>query len=239
MKTRSLTLLLLAGATLAFAAQDSWTLARKAEVGDTYTYSQKVVLKAEDGEVEITSKLSEKITKVDKDGITSRVTEKMLKFKGGGEEIDLTDQPDTETITESVVDHQGVGLSSKSVADGKEEDADEDQNRAGNLTSFIFPEKPVQKGLSWTHEYESSKKRGTPSARMTFEAVGAESYNDKDCVKVKFVGKELEGDKPISIEGNLLVRLSDGMVVRFEAEVKNYPLEGEPIDVSVLIQMEK
>jgi len=240
MKSRTIIGALVLSVTLAFAAQEAHTLARKAKVGQEFRSTQQVTIK-EEAEITITSSLTEKITQVDADGsTTSRVTDKTLKIRNGSEdEIDLSGEKGSESVSEATVNALGITTSYKEVDGGSEEENPEHM-RVSNVSGLIFPDKAVKKGDTWSHEFDAIKKGNVPASRISFEVVGDEVWDGKACLKLKYSAKETEGDKPLEASGIMIVRLEDGLTVKYDAEVKNFPVDDEThVDAHVVVQLEK
>lgn len=220
----SLGVLVLTVATVALAAQSTYSLKRAAKEGDVLKYSLKSELKFDDYGVSMTGIVTEKVTKVQKDGtytIESKVSD--MKALNDGQEVKQPDEIQTITLKAT-----GEPTTPESPAVGG--------TRA--LTALIVPAKPVRIGDSWEADFKGDEASGNPPAKGTYKAEAKEKIGEFECVRVKYSikqrpNKEANQEAAGTSNCTAWIDIKDGSIVKMEGSFKSEAEdEGEKFTMS-------
>lgn len=213
------------------AALDAFKLVRKPKLNESYTYKQTLTLEDTEGKMDIIGEITEKITKLNENGsYLAEVTDKTEKIKVEGEELEIGE--------ESVHTATTLATGELELVEADDDPSEDGTYRFSNLTSLIYPKEEVNVGATWTHAFKEDSKKGTKDAEVTYKVESEEKLMGFDAVKVSLVGKEKAGSKPFSTAGTVWVRKSDGLMLKFEVEMKNLPIDDEEVIDAAKVVME-
>jgi len=200
-------------------AQDALTLVWKPSVGMVNKYK-----------VEVTSTMDMGDGQPHKVVVNFNITEKVLKIRDDGNiELEAT-QGDMAIIVDG--QELGAGMPSQTsitvvkpngeTVERKVENAPGmDNPRLEESFTFIYPDKPVRTGDTWTRKVKADSKRGTVDAETTYKYEGIETVNDQQLWKVSYQFKETGGDMPFTVSGIVWLSPKDGTLVKGEYTMKN------------------
>lgn len=135
----------------------------------------------------------------------------------GGEDLSMMmgDMRITETVR---FDRTGRVIERKSDAPAEMGD---DNDRQMESVLFIYPNREVKVGDTWSREVTADAKRGVRNARATYKFEGFETVAGKRAWKITFTYAENEGNNPISSTGTVWLDPEDGEMLRGEFTMKN------------------
>lgn len=154
------------------------------------------------------------IRKVEPNGdYTLATAMKGLKAVFGGDEQSVPDEE------EEVQKYNSKG---ELISEKKDkEDADPSSDMIGELFSRACdvesPEKPVNVGDTWTHDFPEDKKLNLPKAKGTYKLLS----DTEGKLKISIVYEELSGPEPTSTKGVATLQKEDALPISVESDVKN------------------
>jgi hypothetical protein len=95
-----------------------------------------------------------------------------------------------------------------------------DAIRLNDATILIYPEKPVKPGDQWTRERSGD---GAPQRKTVFTFTGVEGSGASAAHVVKSKHTESGGARPMTAECTFWISVSDGCLVKFEANATDAP----------------
>ena len=217
---------------IAFAAQQTYSLARTTKVGEETEYKFSATLDFTEFKIDVSGKTREKITKVTEDGTVSYDTTQfglVVKTPDGEQVID------EETTTKMT-----IGADRVVTKYGDEGDEDASSVRLSLLGTVKRPDKPIEIGSKWSAEMKNANKETYP-VKADYEAIALEKVGQWDTLKVKISTKETAGDDPASAEGFIWIILADGSSAKEEMKIKKapFPMSPTPIDMDVKVERTK
>jgi hypothetical protein len=233
----------LAAIPLFAALQDTHEIKWNPKVGEKSTYKLEV-----DGSMEIPSAgpmdmhfelLTESVVKeITDEKIT--VVGKMLDMKilvGGNDVMGMGGGPDPEEMKKEVTEtfnRRGERLSTTDTGEMGSE-------RFDRMTQFIYPDKPLATGDSWTLDIKGSKEKNLPPARSKYTFKGMEEIDGKQYFRIDYAFSELEGAKPMGAMGVMHLDPENGRPFRIKADVNDaqFAEEMPPTNVKFLMQLQK
>lgn len=121
----------------------------------------------------------------------------------------------TETAT---MNRRGETLSRKS-------DAPEgmDNQRLTEAITFIYPDKPVKVGDTWTRTIKADAAKGVRAGTATFKFEGVETVDGKwKSNRITYTYKEAEGNDAMQCAATVWLAAEDGELVKGEYKMKNF-----------------
>jgi hypothetical protein len=215
-----------AASTLAFAALNSVNLQISPKVGDRFKYKMTGRLEVMGSSADISADIDCKVTVVDRDRnytMTSSQTNMQAVVAG-----QIIHPPDSSSIT--------VSKENGELLDFRSDSTDATSWRMVVLKRFIYPPKRVNIGDQWTSSVLADSKRGTVAASSTFKLESLEKIGKRDTAKVRVSFQEKEGAEPASSDGHVWIDISDGSMVRTQANWRNAPSAQGPINGKVTIE---
>lgn len=213
---------------LALAAQDTFSLKRTPKEGEVNKYKFQAALSFNGVAVEISADSTEKVLKVDEQGIyTLEQTQGAVHAKFGDQEQDIAEV--------------GSPVQSKHKPNGEViemtgTDVDGNAMRLANLSLFVAPEAPAKVGDKWTHEVAANPKNDNIGGKAEYEIASVEKIGDEDAVVVKFSYKEGSGSNPASSDGKVWLSAKTGVLLKLEAEYKQAPApQVGQIDMKIVV----
>lgn len=231
-RSRTLPALIVFGvAALAFAA-DGFDLSRRSAVDSVAKFRQEISYTIEDESISFVQEATERVTAIDAENgdITLQVNVVMKSLRVADEEIPLDGEEPAEDELTAILRRNGElrSLSPKdSPADEEEEQAFREGVRVAAMGGVVAPDRRVRIGEVWNHEIAAREKEGLVAASLRFEAVAEETVQGKPALKVRVTGRESEGSAPIEVEGHHWISVENGLVLKYDLEMKNLPLLGE------------
>jgi|GEM_PF-7036402 len=240
MLRRRLPLLFVLGLAVAAFAVEGFVLLRTAKVDEEHIYRQELKMKSDGIELTFLGKVTERITTVEGDIITSTMTMRPEKMTVEGEEIDLTDTD--EMVEKSTFTAKSNGETVKieqEASDDEDKDAEaslEEDYRIAQVLSVILDASPRKIGDKWTVALKASD-NGARVGSATYEVVSEETVAGIDCLKVSIDSKETEGETPMEATGHQWIAKQGGLNVKSDFKVKNLPILGEVLEATILTEL--
>lgn len=216
--------LAVAVATAAAFALNTYTIKRTPKEGETARYEMKGEIDAGVATVTITSKIDEKITKVEPNG-NFHVEQKQSETKimlgteplPGGEEGQA---------------HTTVIKPNGEIAEILGKEVDGVAYRMENLNLFTDPGKPVAINDTWSKELKGDAKTGAVAVRADYKIVAEEKVGEYDTLKIRVTVKETEGAMPATSDNTIWLNRADWTLVKGEYKWTNAPVPGAPMPVN-------
>lgn len=196
-------------------------ITRDVKVGDKHKAKLSVDIDFSGQAIQYTADGTQTIKEVKEDGtvVVEETSENSMISMDGAEQPAGNDSTATNTYNK-----KGHLLEMQS------EMVDENSYRFSNLFIFLFPDKEVDKGVSWEDTKESSSKQSTPKTSFKYTCDGFEEIKGKNTAKVNFEIKELEGGQPASSKGTMWIDVKTGFIMKSEGNLVNAPAAGMVID---------
>lgn len=216
-------LALLAGAGLAVAAVQEFSLKRTAKEGEVFRYQMTGEMELMGQSVGMKAVTVNKTIKVEANGnyvVESSMTEGKISINGG--EMDMPEQAGTTTTFKpdgTVLDVKGDGV-------------DQGGWRMANLMSAVVPDRPLKVGETWTSEIKGDSKKMTVDVKGTYTFEALEKGDWGDMARIKYELKEVSGDSSASMSGTAWVETKTGNMVKMDSVWKDVPIPGAPAPVS-------
>ncbi|AIE86175.1 hypothetical protein [Fimbriimonas ginsengisoli] len=225
-------LAVIALSTVAFAAVDGFSVARKAKKDEVHKYSMKADVDYSGVPVVVNATISEKVTDVAADGA---YTLEQMQVDGkvtiNGSTSDMPGGPPTSMI------YKANGEVSKILGDKAQ--ATGGAYRMANLGLLVDPGKALAVGDAWTFDVKADKTLGTVAAKADFKLLGEEKIGTHDTLKVKATVKETEGDAPATSDGTMWIDKADGSMIKTEVKWTNAPFPGSPAPLNATVKIER
>lgn len=217
--------LLVATCAVALAAIDPLTLKLAPKVGDTMKFRLKAEIATQMGNADVTADISDKITKVEGDSFTVESSQTNMKINFNGSEMPGQDGTNTSVskLNGEIVDMQG-------------EEQSESAWRVAELDNFIYPDKAVNVGDTWSYTLKADDKKGIVAAQAEYKVDSLEKIGTRDTVKIKQTYKETAGSTPASSDGFVWLDTKDGTVVKKEMTWTDVPLGPTPINGKITVE---
>jgi len=204
--------LLIAACAIAFAAQDAITLKFAPKEGTTLNYKMNASIDAGGATVTVAANVTNKVTKVDANGYTIAATQSNLKINFNGQEMDQPDSSDTTTYK-----------SNGEVVEVTAEQTSDSTYRVAELTNFVYPDKAVKVGDTWTYKVQPDDKKGLVAATADYKVDSTEKIGTHDTFKIKLTYKE-DGASGAESDGYVWIDTTDGSMVKSTSTWTNVPL---------------
>lgn len=206
-------------------AQDALNLKFSPKVGDTMKYKLTGSLETPQGPGEISGVIEDKVTKADADGYTVTSSQNSMNVTFGGSSIPIPDSSSTSVfkLSGEVVDLQADQVTG-------------DTWRVAELDSFIYPDKPVKVGDTWTSSVTADSKKGTVAGTTNYKVDSLEKIGSHDTAKIKVTYKETSGDSPASSDGYVWIDTKDGSMVKAVSTWSNVPMGPMPVGGTITLE---
>lgn len=213
----ALTALIVATALPAIAGQGakiSWT----PKEGTTSKYGMDVDAEGDFGQgpmkIHVSMKLQQTVKKVSDKEIVVEGKMTDMKISMDGNEFPA---PTNEEVTTNTYAPNGELLSTKSSSGSG-------NRRMEQMQTFLYPDKTVNKGDTWSREIKGEKGGAVPAtAKYTY--VDNEKVAKWDCYKIDFTYTETKGDKPMSSKGSIWLDQATGETVKLTVTMKDVVFE--------------
>ncbi|MES1227100.1 MAG: hypothetical protein ABUL72_00425, partial [Armatimonadota bacterium] len=126
-----------------------------------------------------------------------------------------------------------ISKPSGEITDVQDSEGDANAWRMAELNNFIYPDKPVDVGDTWTHTIAADSKKGIVAATATYKVDAMEKVGDRDTVKIKVSYKETEGTDPASNDSTVWLDVKDSTMVKEESAWTNVPSPQGPISATM------
>jgi hypothetical protein len=195
------------------AAQDAMNLKFAPKVGDTFKYKLNGNFTTSQIDGTISASVTDKVTKSDGNGYTMSSTQSDLTISiAGSPQPGGPDQTDTTSFN-----------SKGEILDIEAEQVNDNMWRLAELNDFVYPDKPVKVGDTWTSTVTADAKKGTVAATATYVVDSTEKIGSHDTVKIKVNYKETSGDAPATSDGFVWIDTKDGSMVKGVSTWANVP----------------
>jgi hypothetical protein len=199
------------------------TLKATPKEGDDAKYKMSGHFQVMGTDASLTADVDYKVTKVDKDGNTTvEATTKNMEIEVNGQTI----SPDPAVATR-------VSKPNGEVTDFKADVEDPNGWRMAILNNFIYPEKPVDVGDTWTWSTAGDSKKGTVALSETYKFDSLEKVGTHDTAKIKVSFKETEGSDPATKDGFVWIDVKDGSFVKSDSTWTNLPTPQGPLQATI------
>lgn len=211
----------LALASGALAAADSYDLIWKPKSGDVMSYKLALELVLVPTNATFTSDLNVRVTDVRANGdYTVETYIKNLKASYEGSERTFPDAP---ASTDS------YNAKGEPISKLPTEGDDPVSAIVSQITDFYVPDKPAKLHDSWTKTVKGDAKLHIVGFKTTYTLVDFEPLGSGQVARVQFDYKRTQGDKPAQARGTFLLDSTNYALAGFNADVKNLVLsEGTP-----------
>lgn len=163
-----------------------------------------------------------KIIKIDGDEVTSEGTMRDFQMFMNGEALD-TGGSETDMSQKVVVVAKKNGEIIKDTTPAEMGGGVRQQR----MNAFVFPEKPIKVGDSWTKEFPADKELNLQSSKAKWTLVGSEEKLGYDTWKISNVWSEMDSPNAMSTMGTIWLRKSDGVLVATEQRFENAAFQPE------------
>ncbi len=158
-----------------------------------------------------------KITKIEGDQVTSEGSMRDFKMTMNGQEMDTGDAAAMEAEKVVVVAKKNGEI----ISDSTPEEIGGGV-RQQRMNAFIFPEKPIKIGDSWSQDFPADKELNLQSSKAKWTLVGSEQKLGYDTWKITNVWAEMDDTATgMSTMGTIWLRKSDGILVATEQKFEN------------------
>lgn len=220
---------LVALAAVAAAAIQEVTVKWAPKAGTTYTYKATGEFDFQGMNITFTARTIDKVLSVDDGKVTIESAQVNGKAVFEGQEIDVPDAPPLTTVFASTGE----------VLEVRGEMADESSVRVANLQSFRYPEGPMTVGKTWEVNIPADAKKGVVAASGKWTVAGFEKVGKYDTMKVTFEVNETEGAEKAGMSGTVWVDVTDGVMVKFDGNLKNFPFAQAPAPMNGKFKLER
>jgi len=155
------------------------------------------------------------IKSVEGDKVTLETKSSNMTLSVGGQDMSamMGDMNFNSTIVQS---KSGEVISVKTDAP-----SNEGQARLENAYMFIYPNKEMKVGDTWSHKVKGDSAKGTVNGEYAFKLEGTETIDKWKTNKVSYTYKELSGDAPVNASGTVWISADDGNPIKGEYKMKN------------------
>ncbi|HXH60436.1 MAG TPA: hypothetical protein VNI20_03670 [Fimbriimonadaceae bacterium] len=202
------------------------TLKRTLKLGDKNNYKLDVQMNMQGQDISVTADISEVVAEINNDGTYAikSSTANLIAHTANG---DFPAGEDHDTTT--TYDTKGNILK----IDGGE--MDDSTYRTAAIMNFLWPDKPVDVGSTWTIEQEANKDKGVNAMTYKYSVEAREQKNGHDTFKIKFSNVEKEGGA--SSSGNVWIDVKSGVAVRTEGQLTGVPMGPTNVDASFTLDL--
>jgi hypothetical protein len=198
-------------------AADSFSLVRRASIGDKLNYTISMVFQSGGAEVVITGKASDTVIDL-KDGVIT--TERELR------DVTIKLDKDSQSLSD-IVSSQIRMKTTGEVLEVRKGTPRADDLRAARAIQIEVPFEMVKIGDKWSRTFEA--KTGLPELKSDYTVLRSEKVGGDDAVAIRLQSKESGGAKAMSADGTFWINTANGMVVKFDVDIKNFPLDSRAI----------
>lgn len=210
-------------------AGDKKTFTFSNVVGSHYSLRLSGKVTVQGGDATINGLFSYKVTKADKDVITTQESTGQMSLSINGQEMQIPQSPDRF----EEINPQGVILSIK--GDG----VDPAEYLSSYMTQFVFSKDPVGVGDSWTYTYPADSKQGTTATTSNYKITGTKTVNNINCFEVQLKTGTTVNGEAATVEGTAYINQDDGSLVKINETWTNVPVAGSPMPVSGTFTLER
>jgi opacity protein-like surface antigen len=217
-------------AAAALAGTQAVALKRVVKAGDKAAYGMKIKLDYQGTPVDVTFDTLQTITKVNDDGsyVATEENKNMVIMVGGQETAGAGED---ETTTTTYAKDGSILKIEASVSTG-------DEYRLANLSTTLWPTKPVDVKSKWEGSVKGDSAKGTFDVVHSYEILAREQLMGYDTFKVAFNSKE-SGAGTASASGIVWLDVKTGLPVEVEGEMKSVPIQGVPMDATFALTLKK
>lgn len=208
-------------------SQDSAPIYWKPKAGDSAELSVQVKADMQGMAIEVLLRQKTKILDVSGEGIKMENSEEMVDLKLNGE---------------SMMDAIPPGANRKVYtlrADGEllsySVDGGQDNPRLEDAMVFLYPNRDVKVGESWTRTRPGNKDKVVPASKTTFTFLGTESLDGVQALKVRMAFTETEGSTPMTFDATTWLSPANGDLLKLEGSMKNVTFDPNmpPMDATI------
>ena len=195
------------------AAYDAVKIEWKPKASSTAKYKLTAKANMQGQEMNFGATITSKVLDVKADGnieVEEKQSEISIKF---GDQ-DLSSMAPAAITTTTVSKPTGETVSRKS-------DSEQDNPRLEAATEFVYPDKAVNKGDTWTIKRAADSGKGLFARETTFTYAGDETVSKWSCRKITFSYKEIDAPSNMTNEGTLWVSSEDGTMIKGTFKMKN------------------
>lgn len=209
-------------------AQDAASIVWRPKAGQTTKYRMTSTSNMEGQAAEFGSVVTSTVKEVRADGSVVMTTKTGdLSLKVGDQ--DMSGMMPKEEVVATIVYARNGELVSRAL----DKPSEFDVPRLENAFVFIYPEKSVKVGDTWTRKYAGDKKTNVPASTTTFTYRGVEKIDGGlSGHRIDFDFKE-SGEGPITGTGSAWVAAEDGDLLRTDYSLKNVVVSesAPPMDI--------
>lgn len=213
-------------------SQESATIAWKPKEGHKTALRIIVNAEVQGAAVEVKIRTESTVLKVGEDGkVTIKGTEQMesLSFNGQVMEGAVLGPPTQSTY---VMQKNGELISI-------ETDNPNPNPRMEEANVFLFPDREVKKGESWTRTRAADPAKGIRASKTTYTYLGSETVDGELSHKVKIEFTETEGSAPMIFNATAWVSAANGDLIRLEGRMDNVEFDPSVPPGSATVRIER
>ncbi|MCW5943165.1 MAG: hypothetical protein KIS66_13100 [Fimbriimonadaceae bacterium] len=150
--------------------------------------------------------------------------EVVVETKQGGMSLSIGGQ-DMSAMVGEMVTTETATMNKRGETLSRKSDAPEgmDNHRLTEAITFIYPEKPLKVGDTWTREVKADAAKGVRAGLATFKFEGVDTVDGKwKANKITYTYKETEGSDAMSCAATVWIGAEDGELVKGEYKMKNF-----------------
>ncbi len=213
MKMRTISLAAAMLAAVAMAGVDAVNIKWKPKAGDTAKYKISAKANIAGSEMNFGAAMSTKVVEVKADG-NIVVEEKQSDMKIMFGDQDMSSMAPAAVTGTTTMKPNGEVVSRKS-------DSEMDNPRMEAALEFVYPEKELNVGDSWSIKRDADSGKGLFARETTFTYEGTEMVGKWNCYKIKVAFKEVGAPTNMEASGYSWVSVEDGSQVKGSYKLKN------------------
>lgn len=215
-RTFSKRAILLAGlalSALALASYDAVSIKWKPKAGDTAKYKITAKANIAGTEMNFGAILTTKVVEITADGnVTVEEKQSDISVKFGDQ--DFSNMGPQTMESSSTMKPNGEVIARKSASEM-------DNPRLEAALEFVFPDKDMEKGGSWTIKRDADSAKGLFARETKYTYVGPDTVGKRTCHKIEIAFRELDAPSNMEVTGTVWVDVEDGSQVKGTYKMKN------------------
>lgn len=148
----------------------------------------------------------------------------VIETKQGGMTLSIAGQ-DMSAMVGEMVTTETATMNKRGETLSRKSDAPEgmDNQRLTEAITFIYPDKPVKVGDTWTRTVKADAAKGVRAGTATFKFEGVETLDGKwKTNRITYTYKETEGGDAMACAATVWLGAEDGEMVKGEFKLKNF-----------------
>lgn len=211
-------------------AQDSASIHWRPKAGDSTTVSIEVSTSVQGMKIDVTLRSTSKVLEATGESVKLEATEQLVDLKLNGESM-AGQMPPSSSKKTYTMRLDGEIVSYTTEGEGM------DNPRLEEAFGFIYPNREVKVGETWTRSRAADKEKGTVASKTSFTFLGWENLEGAPAQKVKVSFAETEGSTPMTFEATVWLAPDKGDMLRMEGMVRNVQFDPSmpPADATIKV----